>query len=87
MKIQEIRKLSKYYETKYKIRKAARCGHETTINPLWVENTGVDGMKIKHVFDGVYILVPPGVILDKKKLREAVRYSPSQSKEEEHEGG
>jgi len=80
--------LSKYYETKkYKVRKAARCGHETTINPLWVENAGVDGKKIKHVFDGIYILVPPDIVIDKEKLREAVEYRPSQSKEENPEGG
>lgn len=77
--------MSRYYETKYKIRKAARTGHETTLNPLWVENTGVDGMKITHIFDGIYVLVPPDVILDKEKLREAVKYRPSQSKEEKHE--
>jgi len=87
VKFQENEKLSRYYETEYKIRKAARCGHETTLNPLWVENAGVDGMKIRHVFDGIYILVPPDVVLNKEKLREAVDYRPSQSKEKEHEGG
>ena len=77
--------MSRFYEKEYKIRKAAKSGHETTINPLWVENAGVDGMKIRHIFDGIYILVPPDVILDKKKLREAVEYRPSQSKEKEEE--
>jgi hypothetical protein len=77
--------LSRYYEKEYKIRKASRCGHETTLNPLWVENTGVDGKKIRHVFDGIYILVPPDIILDKEKLKEAVKYIPSQSKEKNHE--
>lgn len=51
------------------------------MNPLWVENTGVDGMKITHIFDGIYVLVPPDVILDKEKLREAVKYRSSQSNE------
>lgn len=80
--------MSRYYETEYKVRKASRCGNETTINPKWVENAGVEGKKIKHVFDGIYILVPPDVTIDKKKLREAVQYNPPQSKKEkEHEGG
>lgn len=78
--------MPRYYETKYKVRKAARCGHETTLNPLWVENAGVDGKKIKHIFDEIYILVPPDVILDKEKLREAVKYNPPKSKEKKPEG-
>lgn len=78
--------MSRFYEKEYKMRKAAKSGHETTINPLWVADAGVDGMKVLHIFDGIYVLVPPDIILDKKKLREAVKYRPSTAREKEHEG-
>lgn len=64
--------MSTFFEKEYKVRKAAQYGHETTLNPLWVENNRVEGKKLKHIFDGIYIIVPPGVKLDKKKLKEAV---------------
>lgn len=64
--------MPEFYEKKYKVRKAAQYGHETTLNPLWVQNAKVDGKKLKHVFNGLYVILPPGVKIDRKKLKEAI---------------
>ena len=68
-----------FYEKEYVVRKAAQYGHETTLNPLWVKNAKVEGKPVKHLFDGIYVLVPPGVKVDKQKLKEAVIVEEAQS--------
>ena len=65
--------MPEFFEKEYKVRKAAQYGYETTLNPLWVENTNVKGKSVKHIFDRIYVIVPPGVKIDKRKLKEVLK--------------
>jgi len=61
-----------FLQDEYKVRKAARYGFETTIDPKWVRSVRAEGKKLKHLFDLVYVIVPPHVEVDKEKLHEAI---------------
>lgn len=66
--------MPEFYQKEYVVRKVnSQYGHETTLNPLWVENAEVAGKKVKHIFNRIYVIVPPGVKVDRKKLKEAVK--------------
>jgi len=72
-----------FFEAAYKIQQASRSGYETRVNAMWVKNTGVKGKKIQHIFDGIYVLIPPGFTIDRNKLREAVSYEEPEQEESE----